>query len=96
VTQSPSPPQPDRQAPPLQRKGLQFCGVCTHVPVPLQKPVGVKVEPAHEEAPHTVAAGASLHAPAPLHVPVRPQGGAGVQRSCGSAASGGTLAQPPA
>jgi hypothetical protein len=93
--QSPSPPQLTRQPPPLHRKGLQACGVCTHAPVPLQKPVGVYVDPAHEEAPHTVVAGVSLHAPAPLQVPVRPHGGAGTHRSCGSASSAATSLHVP-
>ena len=50
----------------------------------------------HDADPHAVVTGASLHAPAPLHVPVSPQGGLATQRSCGSAASSGTKLQTPA
>jgi hypothetical protein len=96
-TQSPSPAQAVRHAPPAPHtKGLQLAGVCTQEPVPLQKPAGVNVEPAHDAAPHAVVAGATLHAPAPLHVPVRPQGGLGAQRPCGSASSAGTSLHAPA
>jgi hypothetical protein len=55
-------------------------GVRVHPPWPLQKPLGVYVEPVHEGAPHDVLAGATLQVPAPLHVPVSPQGGAATQR----------------
>jgi hypothetical protein len=53
-----------------------------HAPMPLQVLAGVSMS-AVQEAPGQVAgvpAVTSLQAPAPSHVPLLPQGGAGVQR----------------
>jgi hypothetical protein len=94
--QSPSPPQVVRQALLPQRNGLQLVACCAHVPAPLQKPVGVKLEPEQEGWPHEVVVGAFWQLPAPSHAPVNPQGGAATQRACGSAEPGGTLLQAPA
>lgn len=95
--QSPSPAQVARHVPPgPQRNGLQFTDGWLHAPAPVQKPEGVYVEPVHEAAPQAVVAGATLQVPEPLHVPVRPQGGVGAQRACGSASSAGTSLQVPA
>jgi hypothetical protein len=66
-----------------------------HVPAPLQKPSAVSNALAHEVVPHDVAADAFRQAPEPSHVPMKPQGGAGAQRPCGSAASAGTSLQVP-
>jgi hypothetical protein len=49
----------------------------------------------HVAVPQAVAAGAFWQAPFPSHVPTKPQGGLGVQRSWGSAASAGTSLQVP-
>jgi hypothetical protein len=95
-TQSPSPPQVVLQAPlPPQLKGLQLTVCCAHTPAPLQKPVGVDVEPVHEAVPHDVVVGAFWQLPAPSHAPVSPQGGAAVQRPCGSACEGSTSLHAP-
>ena len=50
----------------------------------------------HDDVPHDVVAGATLHVPEPLHVPVSPQGGLATQRACGSDVSAGTSVQVPA
>jgi hypothetical protein len=65
------------------------------MPAPSQVPIGVNVEPEHEALPHDVDVEASAHAPAPLHLPVRPQGGAGVQRPAGSLSPEGTGVHTP-
>jgi hypothetical protein len=80
TTQSPSPPHIVRHAPPPHRNGLQLTEGCAHVPAPLQNPVAVYVEPAHEACPQDVVVGAFWQLPAPSHVPVKPHGGAGTQR----------------
>ncbi len=96
VAQSPSPPQVVRQAAPVSHiYAPQLMGVCLHVPAPLQKPTGVSMAFAHDAIPHDVAVEAFRHAPAPSHVPTKPQGGLAVQRPCGSAASGGTSLHVP-
>jgi hypothetical protein len=96
LTQSPSPVHVVRHALAPHTNGLQLVGVCVHAPAPLHAPVGVSLEPVHEGDPHEVVVGAFWHAPAPLHAPVKPQGGAGWQRPCGSAAEGGTSLHAPA
>jgi hypothetical protein len=95
-TQSPSPPQVVRQAPFPHRNGLQLTVGCAQAPAPLQKPVGVDVEPMHEACPHDVAVGAYWQLPAPLQAPVRPHGGAATQRPCGSGWASGTSLHAPA
>jgi hypothetical protein len=57
-TQSPTPPHVVRQAVAPQLNGLQLTVCCEQAPAPLQKPVGVEVEPAHEGWPHEVVVGA--------------------------------------
>jgi hypothetical protein len=59
-------------------------------------PTGVDVETLQEAVPQLVPAGAGRQAPAPLHVPSRPQGGAGGQAPCRSAAPAGMGAHVPA
>src|SRR4051794_2654477 len=94
--QSPSPAQVVRQAPaPPQRYSPQLIGVCLQAPAPLQVPAGVNVDPVHVAVPQVVEVGAFWQAPAPLQVPVNPQGGAAVQRACGSASPAGIGAQVP-
>jgi hypothetical protein len=61
----------------------------------LQKPVGVNEDPEQEACPHEVVVGAFWQLPAPSHAPVKPHGGAGVQRPCGSACDGGTSLHVP-
>ena len=96
VAQSSSLPQVVRQAEPAPHMyPLQPTGVCLHMPVPLQKPTGVSIAFAHVAIPQDVVAGAFLHAPAPSHVPTKPQGGLAAQRPCGSAASAETSAHVP-
>jgi hypothetical protein len=65
------------------------------LPEPLQEPTGVSIAFEHVAVPHEVPVPAFLHAPAPSHVPTNPQGGLGVQRPCGSAASAGTSLHVP-
>ena len=65
------------------------------VPVPVQCETGVKVEPEHEAAPHETLVLPCSHAPAPLQLPVLPQGAAGGQPPCGSAAPAATFAHEP-
>jgi hypothetical protein len=94
--QSPSPPQVVRQAlldP--HTYSPQSVGVCLHAPAPVQLPIGVKVIPTQAAVPQEVEVGAFRQAPAPSHVPVKPQGGLGGQRPCGSAAPAVTSAQAP-
>jgi hypothetical protein len=74
---------------------LQSTVDCLHVPAPLQKPSGVSIAFMHVAVPHDVVVEAFLHAPVPSQVPTKPQGGLGVQRLCGSAASAGTSAHVP-
>jgi hypothetical protein len=57
-TQSASPAHIVRHALGPQLKGLQLTGCCAHAPAPLQKPVGVDVEPVQEACPHEVVDGA--------------------------------------
>jgi hypothetical protein len=73
----------------------QSAGVCTHVPDPSQLPIGVNVATEHEADPQGVDVDANAQAPEPSHAPVRPQGGLGAQRPCGSRASASTAAQRP-
>jgi hypothetical protein len=95
VAQSASLPQVVRQTAPPHMYPLQSTVVCLHVPAPLQKPSGVSIAFAHVAIPQDVVAGAFLHAPAPSHVPTKPQGGLAAQRPCGSAASAETSAHVP-
>jgi hypothetical protein len=81
-------PEPHMYAP-------QVVGVCLHVPAPLQKPMGVSIVPMQAGIPHEVVAGAFWQAPAPSHVPTKPQGGLAAQRSWGSDASAGTSLHEP-
>jgi hypothetical protein len=55
----------------------------------------VNIALAHDAVPHEVAVEAFRHAPAPSHVPTKPQGGLAAQRPCGSAASAGTSLHVP-
>ena len=66
------------------------------MPVPLQLPAGVEVDPLHDAAPQIVPAGIDRHAPVPSHRPLKPQGGAAGQPPCGSIAPAGTGVQLPA
>jgi hypothetical protein len=62
----------------------------------VQWPAGVTVPFAQLGVPQDVAAGAFWQAPAPSQVPVKPHGGATVQRPCGSVWPGGTTVHVPA
>jgi hypothetical protein len=75
---------------------VQLAEACAHVPAPLQKPTAVKVSFEHEACPHEVVVAAFWQRAAPSQAPVKPQGGAGTQRACGSAAPGSTEAHVPA
>jgi hypothetical protein len=66
------------------------------LPVPEQNAGSVCVDPAHDPEAHIVALDACWHAPVPVQRPVLPQGGAAVQRPCGSATFAPTLAHEPA
>jgi hypothetical protein len=65
-------------------------------PVPLQREIGVAVDPVHDCVPHDTVVAASWHAPAPLQAPVLPQGGLAGQRFIVSATPTGMFAQLPA
>jgi hypothetical protein len=65
-------------------------------PLPVQWDKAVNTVPLHEADPQLVDAGARLQAPAPSHLPSRPQGGAAVQRPPGSAPVAGIGWQVPA
>jgi hypothetical protein len=64
------------------------------VPVPLQRPRGISVDPVHDGgSPQVVVEGALAQAPAPLQKPVLPHGGAAAQAA--SVAVLGRLVQVP-
>jgi hypothetical protein len=79
----------------VQSSGEQFCeaGV-EQLPLPLQKEVGVKVEPEQVAARHIVLVEAFWQAP-PLQRPVFPQVPLAGQRPCGSAVPFPTLLHVP-
>jgi hypothetical protein len=60
----------------------------------LQFETGVNVDPVHDGVPQDTEVAACVHAPAPLHTPVLPQGGLAAQPL--SAVPDATLAQEPA
>ena len=64
-----------------QMNGVQaFVAGVTQVPLPLQVDAGCAVPAVHEAAPQLVPETVFRQAPAPLHVPSRPQGATLVQR----------------
>jgi len=85
-----------RQALPPQTYGEQLTDVCLQVPAPSHAPIGVDNDPLHEALPQDVPAAIIRQAPVPSQVPLVPQGGAGWQSPCGSAAPAGTAVQAPA
>ena len=70
--------------------------LCRQLPVPSQLPVGVDVDPLHDDAPQIVPAAIGRQAPLPSQVPLNPQGGAGAQPPCGSIAPAAIGLQAPA
>jgi hypothetical protein len=84
------------QAAAPQRYGEQLVDVCRHVPAPSHAPTGVAVDPLHDAVPHAVPAAMNRQAPVPSQVPLNPQGGAGAQPPCGSAAPARTGVHAPA
>jgi len=93
---SPSPLQVVRQAAAPQAKGAQLIGGCRQAPAPLQLPTGVSVDPLHEAVPQLVVVGPFRQAPLPSHLPLKPQGGFGVQPPWGSISSAPTGLHIPA
>ena len=96
AAQSASPLHIVRQVGEPHAKGEQLAVGCTQVPLPLQLPTPVKVEPLQLAVPQLVLAGAFLHAPLPSHLPVNPQGGLAWQPPCGSISSAPTGWHVPA
>lgn len=96
ATQSAFVAQAVRQALAPQTKGEQLAGTCLQLPAPSQLPADVTVVPLHDCAAQFVPDGADRQAPAPSHVPSKPQIGAGVHPPWGSLAPSVTGLHAPA